>query len=1096
MAVRGQVGGVVSDAGKRDGGGGGKISQLSVESLWPLYIYKQRSIVHPFTSLYSPDAEHRRNELIAEADNVAADSEDSEEEWNYYKPEEQEGKNQQQLHSNGVGKDPSLVEKLDQCEEKEPCSPKPHEENLSLSADNQHQLLRPGSGASIEPETDDVTAEFDELHEKSGVTFATTQHQFEPRELQFELDNTEIEAETTLPADELPLDKDFKEESQKPDLVLKQELLHEDIDRDSSNEDDEDMDSHLNPDAAEFVPTSPPPPVNAQLISPMSSDLIAGSPLKQSQRALKNNKIPSEEEFKNEICRRPSEIDNNGLPIPEYSNGEASPAKDLSSILVGGGFDDTKQKTQIHLLDESEISSTKAEFGDTAEFSVTSELFKTGTSNIDCSFASDRCDFDFSSNNAMTTSMTPADFKNAFEQQPDLNKVHELNDEDLMCDDLNGSIGEKDDDGREIVRDLELSQENIQLDLDNFAPKQQQSAELFTSIAEQKESSNSDLFSSDEKQSPEKEVSHSNSNPFSSDFEPLESKSSEQQIQDLAEDLHKVNIQQDQQPIDVVMLNPLDLNIGSTSVEQRAVEPVLVSPIKEPEVMTSKFAEEENLVPDEKLDEFAAAAASAPSPASNPMDLLEIENKVNLSESLQEFTQLEEKLSPIHFEVQDNEAVDQQQQPLLKENLVDEQKDVEELAPTPEAKIGEASLVSNEVVAPIAVAAAVATAAVAATAAAAKSPKSAASVTKTSKPAAKLSSKTPTSPTKTATAPKAATTAAAKKPATASTAASRPKAVSSTPAKPAVSKTATTASKTAATAKPLGTAPKATPRAAPAASKTKPLSSVASKISSTTEKTASSNGDVKPATRTSLAPKPMAARPATTKATALSKPTTAARTSGGAGATTTAAKPRPTSATTATKTASSKLSSASVTSSTNGSARPKTAPATGLAAAKPRVPLTKSPMTDKQTKETANKQISSARATSAAVSKTRQTTVSSTSTATKRMSLAPKPAPVATTSPAKKPAPISRPGAAAKTTSGVAGKVNSKVSSTTKSSGTAGSTTATPVPKPVQNGTCEPASEKITTNTTANTTNNEEDIPKKDVSPIEQPADNQLIAVE
>ena len=81
-------------------------------------------------------------------------------------------------------------------------------------------------------------------------------------------------------------------------------------------------------------------------------------------------------------------------------------------------------------FDDSEISSTKAEFGDESSascFSTLSEFCKTGVSNIDFSYAgSEREDFD-AVKDPMTTSMTPSDFKEAFDNGPDLNKVHDLN---------------------------------------------------------------------------------------------------------------------------------------------------------------------------------------------------------------------------------------------------------------------------------------------------------------------------------------------------------------------------------------------------------------------------------------------------------------------------------------------------------------------------------------------------------------------------------------------------------------------------------------------------------------------------------------------
>jgi protein phosphatase 1E len=198
----------------------------------------------------------------------------------------------------------------------------------------------------------------------------------------------------------------------------------------------EDMESHLNPNAAEFVPISNTPPAVPERMTQMSSDLIAGSPLKQFQHALKNCKIPSEREFQEEVCRRPSEIEDE---ISDYSNGEPSPQKnDLLESLEDEERPILGSNRQLD-LDESEVSSTKAEYND----SVMSELYKTGVSTIDGSSADlDREDLDFS-RDVMVTSMTPGDFKSVFEQEPDLNKVHELNDDDLLSDMQNGTILER-----------------------------------------------------------------------------------------------------------------------------------------------------------------------------------------------------------------------------------------------------------------------------------------------------------------------------------------------------------------------------------------------------------------------------------------------------------------------------------------------------------------------------------------------------------------------------------------------------------------------------------------------------------------------------
>ena len=85
-----------------------------------------------------------------DADNVG-DSEDSDDEWNYYRPSENESEDR---GGGAGGKDPALVEKPDCAqEEKETCSPKPQEEEDSSP------LSQPPSQASLEHDDDEITAE-------------------------------------------------------------------------------------------------------------------------------------------------------------------------------------------------------------------------------------------------------------------------------------------------------------------------------------------------------------------------------------------------------------------------------------------------------------------------------------------------------------------------------------------------------------------------------------------------------------------------------------------------------------------------------------------------------------------------------------------------------------------------------------------------------------------------------------------------------------------------------------------------------------------------------------------------------------------------
>ena len=167
---------------------------------------------HP--SLVSTEHQPQQNELIAEADNVA-DSEDSEDEWNYYRPDDNNKTSSSlsgdsnapanNIASNVVAKDPALVEKSDdQCEEKEPCSPtKDAEEEFASGSLEQHQQQYQHQQQAEEEEEeehllpenqpvspaaggeDDVTAEFDELHLKK-------EEEAEGEETHLELKDTDV----------------------------------------------------------------------------------------------------------------------------------------------------------------------------------------------------------------------------------------------------------------------------------------------------------------------------------------------------------------------------------------------------------------------------------------------------------------------------------------------------------------------------------------------------------------------------------------------------------------------------------------------------------------------------------------------------------------------------------------------------------------------------------------------------------------------------------------------------------------------------------------------------------------------------------------
>lgn len=169
------------------------------------------------------------------------------------------------------------------------------------------------------------------------------------------------------------------------------------------------MDFQLNPEAAEFVPLSPP------LLGPrgfLQDFAISGSPLKQTQ-VMDDIPVPSQSEFDKEVCHRPKEIGE------EFSNDEHTDLQNNSS----------------QSMDLSEISSTKAEMGDDESMHVMSTSH--WQSNVSSQWnekTSDDVESDveeddvITRNNPMAMSLTPGNFKEAFEKSVDLNAVHMLDD--------------------------------------------------------------------------------------------------------------------------------------------------------------------------------------------------------------------------------------------------------------------------------------------------------------------------------------------------------------------------------------------------------------------------------------------------------------------------------------------------------------------------------------------------------------------------------------------------------------------------------------------------------------------------------------------
>jgi len=191
-------------------------------------------------------------------------------------------------------------------------------------------------------------------------------------------------------------------------------------------EDELNMESQLNPDAAEFVPSP------TQVMAPMEV-LLAQSPSKGV--TMENITVPSQLEFQLEVSHRPSEMDlasespvvpesklNSKLPdlISSEEGSNVNPFISSSNPENEGVLDKTLEgghKNEISLeesisaqeltLDESEVTSTKAEFGDdsTSFLTVGSELQKTVT---ECVSSYSAVDNSFTDLDMLDTELTPS----------------------------------------------------------------------------------------------------------------------------------------------------------------------------------------------------------------------------------------------------------------------------------------------------------------------------------------------------------------------------------------------------------------------------------------------------------------------------------------------------------------------------------------------------------------------------------------------------------------------------------------------------------------------------------------------------------------
>ncbi|XP_066602712.1 205 kDa microtubule-associated protein-like, partial [Prorops nasuta] len=988
--------------------------------------------------------EPNQNVLINEADNVG-DSEDSEDEWNYYRVDPKE-------------------EKKEAGETNET-----NEENQeSIEADekgsNEHCIL------DFQKET------------KCGSS------QDLPK-----LIDTEISLE---------------EKQDKPEALK--------IPEGEGIESEEDMEFHLNPDAAEFVPVSPSligTRVNLQDFP------ISGSPLKQAP-IMDDIAIPSQREFDEEVCKRPSEMDETNCSNGDQENHECLQNKNL--------------------LDESDFSSTKAEFGDESHIRfVTATDMRSDFSALDSSFTScDRDDYDIAKD-PMAMSFTPSDFEAALEKPVDLNAVHNLDesmDERDIFDNVStplqkdfemfSSNFEKTEEPREKeiqIMETKLPQSPMEPDSSN--------GEMLLDLPQESVEPQQNLFQIDESEdivSKMENVHIGGSSEISSTVHPellnLDSEQSFYEKQSMESEFQNEETSS-LKNLDVGEQKDLDFGVESESKSQdeEVTEPITdsVPNIPVDDTLQSEMMDEQqpttassmelaggvdnrgfhddfmftdNVTSTKtEVEEFATKDFVPDSPEQDvgkstigfseaveenqkhtcltePLDDAQTKNFVeitgdiqknimSLSDSMQEFTGLEQQLQP---QLGTN--------PFLEaETTVDVEKEVSaEIEVTPEASVTEDTTEKNKIESLATVAAAAVAVTATASSVAAKSKKSAPKTSlRTSTPVKAAPKSSQSSPTKTVSCTTKTTTLATKKPTTAS----RPKQLDTKPtasqaaAKPTAKAPVKTTVKTATTSGRPSTATGTTARTStgttlasrPLTSTTKtsigsrtvnaakkaPLAT--SKPAATLEKKSLSNGEMKTLNKSASTRPPTKLTTTTTRTTTLNKVASKP-------ATTSIAKPKPPAG------AQTKPSTISLN---------KATPTSPSVVAKTRLVAAKSPMTDKQIKETANKQISQARTSTSTLSKPRTSGATSTTTS-KRLTAVSKTS--NTSMPSKKLPPTS--------------KTTTKSSATTKV--TRVSNTKTTV---LQNGITAKAE---VTNTLITESKVEEDLPKKDLSPVLTPTDNQL----
>ncbi|RLU22632.1 hypothetical protein DMN91_004910 [Ooceraea biroi] len=1094
--------------------------------------------------------------LISETENVV-DSEDSEDEWNYYR-----------------------------------IDPNKEESSATIATDESRKGVEAQTAQNSEPLADSLEVRSSEAED--------------------DIKCEQSKKETSLP--EL-VNIDISDAGKPCDLEANRAYANEarTLEQEADNED---MDFQLNPEAAEFVPLSPPLRGNRNHLQDYR---ISGSPLRQTP-AMDDIPVPTQSEFEEEVSQRPREVDEKDFSSEEH------PADHENSL---------------NNMDVSEISSTKAEMGDESMARIMSSTqWQTNLSSQWSEKARDdagsECEEYATRGNPMTMSYTPGDFEAAFKTGVDLNAVHDLSSdsaelantpsrspEPFACDErAHTPLSDKDSiehlraastpqSANEKVPNAEneekMNMETTPMEhFDVFSVNQMDALNEFLSAND-----TSAKFSLDECKSANSTLLM---NPASSELNelinPFDIKSPSENIQfkahdeqslksdeaalsrtesslpeelvtqaggnakfmkDTYEEQEKlVEIGADKNADPFLIQDTLEPCTLQTEKESKTLHPEIFSNTTNNTITTqndfiSGLSSNTNIEEPTKLLFFSESpennVVSADTTIGDAQPLFTglnsyVENKALLldkdpdpnvdrsenlfvCDSVESLTKSEEKqkdskvtdietfdvkqdsidllLRPSIVEQEQRRSQTPEKAPLLSEQIGQEQRtekegmevtstgvtetfekkvESEDISPSKEATlpkdVGVADK-SKEIVAKLGaltVGAAAGTATsvtsvakskTTTTTATKRSTKPTAATTKatvSTKPATK--STTPTSPSKTfgATARTTVTSTqstTARKPAASS--AARPKQLDGS-AKPAVSSVGgkATVTKTSATSSKTTTATTATRTAAsPRIGTTKPrLTATASprlNTGTSAERKPTASGDAKPASKSAAKPTSTAVKTSSAKTTLVKSSSTTTRTS----TSTLTSKPRPASAAVAAKPTSTIATKQSSTSGVT-STRPKTAPVTS--STRPRESTTrtataKSPMTDKQSKETVNKQISRAGALSAPKTTTRVSGITSTTTTVRRTSAKAPASNASATSPTKK--------------STLTSKVASKAPAGTKK-------TPSSETKVLQNGILEKKEDKIKAAViTAAGDKPEEDVPRKDTSPLDVPTDNQLI---